>query len=49
MFIALLWAVTLSSNSPVFVTNAANAAKKERAVIKFDQPVNLVDATLKGE
>jgi hypothetical protein len=49
LFIALLCAVTLSSSSPPFVTNAANAAKKERAIMKFSQPVNLMGVTLKGE
>ena len=49
LFIAFLCAVTLSSSSAPSVTNAANAAKKERAVIKFNQPVKLLGATLKGE
>ena len=48
LFIALLCALTLSSSVPT-VGNAANAAKKERAVTRFDQPVNLMGATLKGE
>jgi hypothetical protein len=49
LFIALLCAVALSSSSAISVTNAANAAKKERAVMKFDQPVKLMGVTLKGE
>ena len=49
LFIALLCAVTLSSSSAPSVTNAANAAKKERAVMKFNQPVKLMGVTLKGE
>jgi hypothetical protein len=49
LFIALLCAVTLSSSSAPSVTNAANAAKKERAVVKFDQPVKLMGVTLKGQ
>ncbi len=48
LFIALLCAVTLSSSS-VPSTNAANAAKKERAVMNFDRPVELMGVTLKGE
>jgi hypothetical protein len=48
LFIALLIAVTLSSSSAP-VTNAANAPKKEQAVMKFDRPVNLMGVTLKGE
>jgi hypothetical protein len=49
LFIALLCAVTLSSSSTPSVTNAANAVKKERAVMKFNQPVELMGLTLKGE
>jgi hypothetical protein len=49
LFIALLCAVTLSSSSAPSVTNAANAAKKERAVMTFNQPVKLMGVTLKGE
>jgi hypothetical protein len=49
LFIAFLCAVTLSSSSATSVTNAANAAKKERAVMSFNQPVNLMGFTLKGE
>jgi hypothetical protein len=49
LFIAFLCAVTLSSSSTPSVTNAANAAKKERAVMKFDHPVKLMGLTLKGE
>jgi hypothetical protein len=49
LFIAFLCAVTLSSSSAPSVTNPAHAAIKERAVMKFTQPVKLMGATLKGE
>ncbi|MEK6282962.1 MAG: hypothetical protein AABN95_21600 [Acidobacteriota bacterium] len=49
LFVALLCAVLLSNSSAPSVTNAANAAKKERAVVTFYQPVKLMTATLKGE
>ena len=49
LLIALLCAATLSSSSAPSVANAANAAKKERAVMKFDQPIKLKGVTLKGE
>jgi hypothetical protein len=49
LFIALLCAVTLSSSSALSVTNAADAAKKERATMKFNQPVKLMGVTLIGE
>lgn len=49
LFIALLCAVTLSSTWTPAVSNAANAAKKQRAVTKFNEPVQLMGATLKGE
>jgi hypothetical protein len=49
LFIALLCAVMLSTSPTPSVTNAANAARKERAVMKFNQPVKLVGLTLKGE
>ena len=48
LFFALLSALTLSSSAPS-VSNAANAAKKDRAVTRFDQPVELMGVTLKGE
>lgn len=48
LFIALLCAVALSSSSAPSVTNAANAAKEERAV-RFYEPVTLMGVTLKGE
>jgi hypothetical protein len=47
LFIALLCAVTLSSSSTPSVTNAANAPKKERAVMTFNQPVKLMGVMLK--
>jgi len=49
LFIALLFAVTLSSSSAPSVTNAANTTKKEQAAMNFDQPVELLGVTLKGE
>jgi hypothetical protein len=49
LFIAFLCAVTLSSSSTPAVTNAANAVKKETAVVKFNQPVKLMGLTLRGE
>jgi hypothetical protein len=49
LFIALLCAVVLSTSSAPSVTNAANAAKKERAATKFNHPVKLMGLTLKGE
>lgn len=49
LFIALLCAVTLSSSSAPTVTNAANAPKKDRAVMKFSSPVKLMGFTLNGE
>jgi hypothetical protein len=48
LFIALLCALALSSSAPS-VSSAANTAKKERAVVRFDQPVDLMGVTLKGE
>jgi len=49
LFMALLFVVTLSSSSAPTVTNAANGAKTERAVMRFNRPVTLMDVTLKGE
>ena len=49
LLIALLCAVALSSTSAPSVANAANAVKKDRAVMKFIQPVKLMGVTLKGE
>src|ERR1700681_4191034 len=49
LFIAFLCAVTLSSSATPSVTNAANAVKKERAVMKFNQPATLMGLTLRGE
>jgi len=48
LFIALLFVVILSSSPGPSVT-AAEAGKKERAVMNFDQPVLLMNVTLKGE
>ena len=49
LFIAVLGALTLSNSMVPSVSNAANAAQKERAVMKFSEPVQLMGATLKGE
>ena len=49
LLIALLCAVTLSTGLAPSVTNATGSAKKERAVFKFNQPVILMGAALKGE
>ena len=49
LFIALLCAVTLSTSLTPPVSKAANAAKTERAAMKFDHPVQLMGVTLKGE
>ena len=48
LFIALLFVVILSS-SPAPSVTAAGAGKKEKAVMNFDQPVRLLNVTLKGE
>ncbi len=48
LFIALLFAVTLSSSSAPSAANAASA-KKDRAVMTFEQPVKLMGVILKGE
>ncbi len=49
LFIALLSALTLSSSLSTSATSAANAPRKERALTKFNQPVQLMDKTLSGE
>ena len=49
LFIAFLGALTLSSSIVPSVSNASNTAKKERAVMKFSEPVQLMGAELKGE
>jgi hypothetical protein len=46
--IALLCAAILSSSSTPSITSAAGAAKKEQAVTRFDQAVELMGVTLKG-
>jgi hypothetical protein len=48
VFVALLCAATLSSSSAPSTTSAAEAATKERAIVKFDKPVMLMGAVLKG-
>jgi hypothetical protein len=47
-FIALLCAATLSSSSTPTITRAAKAPTKEHVVNNFDQPVELMGVTLKG-
>jgi hypothetical protein len=49
LFIALLCAVTLSSSLTPPVARATSAARKDRAVMKFTEPVVLMGATLQGE
>jgi len=49
LFIAFLGALILSNSVVPSVGNAANTAKKERAVMKFSEPVHLMGAELKGE
>lgn len=48
LFIALLFVVVLST-SPGPSATAAEAGKKQKAVMNFDQPVHLLNVTLKGE
>lgn len=50
LLLAALLGVAMLSSMPVpTVTSAADGAKKERAVVKFDQPVTLMGVTLKGD
>jgi len=49
LFIALLCAATLTGSSAPGITSAAGASKKERAVMRFDQPIKLMGVTLKGD
>jgi len=49
LFITLLSALALSSGFVPSVTNAANAANKERGMVIFTEPVKLMGVTLKGE
>ena len=49
LFFALLGALTLSSSLTLPVISAANTAKKEQAVFTFNEPVKVMDVTLKGE
>ena len=48
-FIAFLGALTLSNSVVPSVSNAANTATKERAVMTFSEPVQLMGVELKGE
>jgi hypothetical protein len=47
-FIALLCIVTLTTSSAPTATPSANTGNKERAVIRFSQPVELMGVTLGG-
>lgn len=49
LFFALLCVVTLSSSSVPSASSAANAPRKERAVMQFTEPVTLMGLPLKGE
>ena len=49
LFVALFCAVTLSSSLTPSVTTAANDARKEQGVAKFNNPVTLMGVTLNGE
>ena len=49
LFIAVLGALTLTSSLTPTISSAANAPRKERAVMKFNGPVKLMGVTLKGE
>src|SRR5437588_1243209 len=48
LFVTLLGVVTLSSSSFVG-SKAANAGKRQKATIQFNQPVSLQGVILKGE
>lgn len=48
LFIAFLFVVILSGSPGTSVTSA-DAGKKQKAVMNFDQPVHLMNVTLKGE
>lgn len=49
LFIALLCALTLTSSLTSPVSNAANGPRRERGLMKFNDPVTLMGVTLKGE
>lgn len=49
LLIAVLGALTLTSSLTSPVTSAANVPKKERGVMRFSDPVTLMDVTLKGQ
>jgi len=49
LFVALLAAIVWSTSSAPTVTNAANVAGKERAEVKFDEQVTLMNVPLKGD
>lgn len=49
LLIALLAVGMLSASTAPPVSNAANLAKKEQAVMRFNQPVEIMGVTLRGE
>jgi len=49
LFVAILAALTLSNGVLPSTSTAANAPRKQRAVMKFSEPVQLMGAELKGE
>jgi hypothetical protein len=49
LFIAMLGAVTLSSNARLSSPTAASSAPNERAVVEFKSPVKLLGVLLQGE
>src|SRR5436189_3690452 len=49
LFLAVLAAIGWSTSSAPTITNAANTAVKERAEVKFDQQVTLMNVPLKGD
>lgn len=46
--VGLLFALVLSGSSILSITSAAAGTKNARAEVRFDQPVNLMGQTLKG-
>lgn len=49
MFVVVLSAVTLTALFSTSIAGVAGTTTKERGVITFDRPVQLLDVTLKGE
>jgi hypothetical protein len=48
LFVGLLCTVMLISSPLPSITSASEGTKKQRAEFRFDQPVNLMGVTLKG-